>query len=83
MSYLDAFGAADDFYNAENEPSAIGDWRDDMDNVRMAIADWVDVAVSWQIMNKTGTELAAAEKDVQTAIAKGQKDIDLIIAQSK
>jgi hypothetical protein len=83
VSYLDEFSKADDFYNGNNEPSAIVDWRDDMGDLQMAISDWVDVAVAWQISEKTSAELAAAESTVQSAFAKVQKDIDLTVTQSQ
>src|SRR4051812_17464635 len=34
VSFLDAFKKADKFYNAQNEPDAIGTWRDQMSDVQ-------------------------------------------------
>ena len=83
VSFSDAFSEADDFYNADNEPAAIGDWRDDMSDVQWAGSDWIEVAVSWKIREATTYELIRAEGDLQAAFNKAQKDIDLVVAQSQ
>ena len=83
VSFSDAFSEADDFYNADNEPAAIGDWRDDMSDVQWAGSDWIEVAVSWKIREATTYELIRAEGALQAAFNKAQKDIDLVVAQSQ
>ena len=70
ISYLDAFGQADAYYNADNEPTAIGDWEFDMGDVTTAINHWIQTAVSWQISNATDADLAARAKAVTDSVKK-------------
>ena len=83
ISYLDAFGEADAFYNADNEPAAIADWENDMGDLSTAINQWIQTAVSWQISAATDAELAAAEAEVNAAAKVVQAHVDKTVTQSK
>jgi hypothetical protein len=83
LSFLDAFHEADAFYNADNEPLAIADWRDDMGNATDAIYFWVQTAVSWQISEASSTDLAAAAAAVTNGFKVVQADTAAIVEQSK
>lgn len=71
VSFLHAFRKADHQFTAENEPAAIGDWRDTMSNAQSALYAWVQDAVSWQITQASSAKLAAGatrvERDLITA----------------
>ena len=83
ISYLDAFREADAFYNADNEPAAIGDWEFDMGDLTTAINQWIQTAVSWQISEVTDAELAAADAAVTDAFKVVQADVDKTVSQSR
>jgi hypothetical protein len=83
VSYLDAFGEADAFYNADNEPAAIADWEFDMGDLTAAINQWIQTAVSWQISEVTDAELAAADAAVTDAFKVVQADVDKTVSQSR
>lgn len=71
---------ADAFYNADNEPAAISNWRDDMGNLQADLAQWVQVAVSWQISGKSNADLAAAEAKVNADFTQVRQDLQQVLA---
>ncbi len=82
QTFLDAFRKADANYNADNEPAAIASWRDDMGTVQADISVWVQVAVSWQINQKTDADLAAAAATVGKDFDDVHADLAQILAAS-
>jgi hypothetical protein len=82
QNYLDAFKTADANYNADNEPTAISSWRDDMGTVQSDIAAWIQVAVGWQIGQKTDADLAAATATVMKDFATAGTDLAQTLAAS-
>jgi hypothetical protein len=83
LTYLDAFTKADAYYNADNEPNAIANWRDDMGTATGDLYEWVNVAAGWQISDKTDSDLADATNLVKADFAQVQQDIDTVVTQSK
>lgn len=83
LSFLSAFKKADDFYTAANEPDAIGTWRDDMSNLQGDLIEWINVAVGWQIREKTTAQLDAAEARVTRDLAKARADVTAVLAGKK
>ena len=79
LSYLAAFKQADSYYTAANEPPSIGTWHDDMGLVGTDLDEWVKVAVGWQIRQNTTAALQAAERTVETALAKARRDVVAVI----
>lgn len=82
LSFLDAFKQADAFYNADNEPGAISTWRDDMGTAQSDLAQWVSVAVDWQISAKTTNDLNAAEATFDQDIKQAQADVAATLSAS-
>lgn len=80
LSFLTAFKKADNFYTAANEPAAISTWRDDMDTVSTALNEWVNLAVGWQIHEKTTPQLQAAEAKIEHDVAKARSDVSAVVA---
>lgn len=80
LSFLTAFKKADNFYTAANEPAAISTWRDDMDTVSADLNEWINVAVSWQIREKTTAQLDAGEAKVERALARARADVSAVTA---
>lgn len=80
LSFLAAFKKADNFYTAANEPAAISTWRDDMDTVSTDINEWVNLAVGWQIREKTTAQLQAAEAKIERDLAKARADVTAAVA---
>jgi hypothetical protein len=80
LSFLNAFKKADNYYTAANEPKAISTWRDDMNDVSVALNEWVNLAVGWQIREHTTLRLQAAEHKVTAALAKARLDIAKVVA---
>jgi|SRR5579884_161548 len=80
LSFLVAFKKADNFYTAANEPAAISSWRDDMDTVSTDLNEWVNLAVGWQIREKTTAKLHAAEAKIERDLAKARTDVAAVIA---
>jgi hypothetical protein len=77
-SFLGAFEKAQKVYNAQNEPAAMGTWRDDMSNVTSALDGWVEDAVSWQIKQVSDSTLAADENTFERDISKASADVHKI-----
>lgn len=80
LSFLAAFKKADNYYTAANEPTAISTWRDDMDTVSTDLNEWVNLAVGWQIREKTTAQLQAAEAKVERDMAKARADVSAVVA---
>jgi hypothetical protein len=80
LSFLTAFKKADNFYTAANEPAAIGTWRDDMGTATSDLNEWVNLAVGWQIREKTTEQLRAAADKVTRDLAKAQADVTAVVA---
>ena len=80
LSFLNAFKKADNYYTAANEPKAISTWRADMNDASVALNEWVNLAVGWQIREHTTLQLQAAEHKVTTALAKARLDIAKVVA---
>jgi hypothetical protein len=81
--YLDAFGKADAFYNADNEPTAaLTAWENDIGDLQAAISRWVEVAVSWQIRTKSDADLQGAASAVNAKLALIRADIAAVLAAS-
>lgn len=80
LSFLNAFKKADNYYTAANEPKAISTWRDDMNDASVALNEWVNIAVGWQIREHTTLQLQAAEHKVTAALAKARLDVANVIA---
>lgn len=80
LSFLNAFKKADNYYTAANEPKAISTWRDDMNDASVALNEWVNFAVGWQIREHTTLQLQAAEHKVTAALAKARLDVANVIA---
>jgi hypothetical protein len=80
LSFLSAFKKADNFYTAANEPAAIGTWRDDMGTATSDLNEWVNLAVGWQIREKTTAQLQAAADKVTRDLAKAQADVTAVVA---
>ncbi|MHB8620396.1 MAG: hypothetical protein ACYDAG_12630 [Chloroflexota bacterium] len=82
-SDTDAFPKADAFYTAENEPTnELEAWRGDMQDAQGALSDWVNIAVAWQVRDRTTAQLVTAEQKVRDALARARKDIDAVAAAS-
>jgi hypothetical protein len=79
-SYLNAFEKADRVYTAANEPKAISSWRDDMGNLTGDLYAWVDLAVSWQIKEKSTGQLEAAEHKIDNDFAAASRDVARTVA---
>jgi len=83
QTYLDAFKKADANYNADNEPTtAITNWMNDMGTAQADISLWVQVAVSWQIGEKTDADLAAAVAVVNKDFDAVRADLAQVLAAS-
>lgn len=82
LSYLDAFTQADKNYTADNEPTAISTWRDDMSTMQVDLSAWVTTAVSWQIRDKTDADLNAAQATFEQDIKQVQSDLAATLAAS-
>ncbi|HZT16886.1 MAG TPA: hypothetical protein VFA19_13150 [Gaiellaceae bacterium] len=80
LSFLNSFKKADNYYSAANEPKAISTWRDDMNDASVALNEWVNLAVGWQIREHTTLQLQAAEHKVTDALAKARLDIAKVVA---
>lgn len=80
LSFLNAFKKADNYYTAANEPQAISTWRDDMNDASVALNEWVNIAVGWQIREHTTLQLQAAEHKVTAALAKARLDVAKVLA---
>lgn len=80
LSFLAAFKKADNFYTAANEPDAISTWRDDMGTATSDLNEWVNLAVGWQIREKTTAQLQAAADKVTRDLAKAQADVTAVVA---
>jgi hypothetical protein len=80
LSFLNAFKKADNYYTAANEPKAISTWRDDMNDASVALNEWVNLAVGWQIREHTTLQLQAAEHKVTAALAKARLDVAKVLA---
>jgi len=82
LSFLQAFGRADHYFTAANEPTAISTWRDDMLAATSAFSQWVNIAVGWQIHEYTTGQLQAAAAKVTRAFDRARRDIDAVVATS-
>lgn len=82
-SYLAAFKKADSYYTAANEPSAITTWEDDMTTATGALAEWVPIAVGWQIHQDATAQLHGAEQRIQAGLSTARKDIAEVLAESR
>jgi hypothetical protein len=80
LSFLAAFKKADNFYTAANEPAAISTWRDDMGTATSDLSEWVNLAVGWQIREKTTAQLQSAADKVARDLAKAQADVTAAVA---
>jgi hypothetical protein len=80
LSFLAAFKKADNFYTAANEPAALGTWRDDMGTATSDLNEWVNLAVGWQIREKTTVQLQAAADKVARDLVKAQADVTAVVA---
>jgi hypothetical protein len=80
LSFLNAFKKADNYYTAANEPSAISTWRDDVNDASVALNEWVNVAVGWQIREHTTLQLQTAEHKVTAALSKARLDVAKVVA---
>ena len=74
----DAFGRADRFFTADNEPKAMTTWREDMLQAQSDLSIWVNVAVDWQIRSKSTAQLRAAENKVLHDLQSARRDIAAI-----
>jgi hypothetical protein len=74
LSFLQAFSKADHYFTAANEPTAISDWRDDMNQAQSDLAQWVTIGVDWQISEASTAKLHAAASKVRTDLAKARAD---------
>lgn len=83
LSYLAAFKRADSYYTAANEPQAISAWQDDMTAAATALSEWVNVAVGWQIREKSNAQLNGAAGKVDAALARARRDISQVVAGRK
>lgn len=83
QTYMNAFTAADAFYNAKNEPiDAITSWRDDISQVQADLIQWIQTAVGWQITEKTSADLQSSVSTFQKDLSKARADIEAVIAAS-
>lgn len=80
LTFLSAFKKADSYYTAANEPKAIAEWQNDMNDASVALNEWVNVAVGWQIREHTTLQLQAAEQKVTAALAKARLNIAQVVA---
>jgi len=80
LSFLAAFKKADNFYTAANEPDSISTWRDDMGTATSDLNEWVNLAVGWQIREKTTAQLQAAADKVTRDLARAQADVKAVVA---
>lgn len=80
LSFLDAFGKADNYYNASNEPNSMGAWRDEMNLAQQDLYEWVNLAVGWQIREHTTAQLRASEKRVERTLARARAKVAAVIA---
>ncbi|MFJ2407305.1 hypothetical protein ACIOUE_39115 [Streptomyces xanthochromogenes] len=71
----DAFRKADKQFTADNEPSSINTWHDDMAAATDAINQWAQKNTI-----DTTTKPAPATTDVDKALAKADKDADQVAA---
>ena len=81
-TYVDAFSTADANYTADNEPSAMPSWRNDMSTLQADIVVWVQVAVDWQIGRRSDAELTAASATVNKDFDAVRADLAQILAAS-
>lgn len=79
-TYLNAFGKADAFYNAKNEPQAIGSWRDDMGQLQSDLAQWVTDAVGWQVRSTSDVQMSQDTSAINTDIAQVTADASATVA---
>jgi hypothetical protein len=79
-AYQDAFKQADAFFNADNEPTAIGNWRDDVGTLQTDITTWVSDAVNWQVRGKTDAQMAQDVGTINSDIAKVTADATATVA---
>ena len=79
-SFYAAFQKADAFYTAANEPAAISTWRDDMITASADLNQWVNLAVGWQIREKTTAQLHVAEAKVEHDLAKARAEVAAVVA---
>jgi hypothetical protein len=49
-----------------------------MSDAQVALAQWVQVAVQWQIQSESDADLAAAEQQFHEAMAKAKADVAAI-----
>jgi hypothetical protein len=83
QTYMNAFTAADAFYNAKNEPTdAITSWRDDISQVQADLIQWIQTAVGWQIIESTSADLQRCVSVFQTDLSKARADVEAVIAAS-
>ena len=60
ITLMDAFSQGDAHFAGDNEPQAISDWQNDMFTMTFDLNQWVEVAVSYQISEKSQADLDAA-----------------------
>lgn len=80
LSFLAAFSKADSFYNAKNEPDAIGTWRDDMSLATGYFNVWTEFAVGWQIKEHTTAQMQASTRRLERMLAKARRDVAAVVA---
>ena len=51
-----------------------------MTDAQTALSEWVNVAVGWQIREKTTAQLQATERKVQADLRRARADISRVIA---
>lgn len=79
QTYITAFKQADAFYNANDEPPAIGIWRDDIGTLQGDISSWIYKVVDWQTDDATDSQLAQADQTVHSDIVTVQSDIQKVL----
>lgn len=76
VSYLAAFEQADAYFTADDEPPAIGTWRDDAIQLDGDIGTWAQTASDWQDSAASSAKLDAATEAVTLDLKAVQRDID-------
>jgi hypothetical protein len=84
LTYVTAFGKADNYYTAGNEPTqAIEAWENDMTSAATALSEWVNAAVGWQIRENSTAQLRADARKVDAALAMARREIKRVVAGRK
>lgn len=79
-SYTAAFAAVSKYYTLADVPNSLSTWDDDMNNVAVALFNWVTNTPDWQIGQISTAKFRVLEAAVVTAINQARAEINNVIA---